>query len=391
MNSKRFILIGLVFLVVITSITTFIFSQGIYNLGGIIPGIYSAEELAFFKKFIASKDLIKAQYYKEVEDSLIYDGAFRGMAQSLGDPYSAYLGKSENETLLNEMAGQYEGIGVYVFSDPRDNLITVQSVIKDTPASYADIRALDKIIAINGEDYSGDNINAAVEKMKGEAGEKIAITILRDNEKIEKKIAKEEIVLEHLEYENKEGIGYIKIIEFDENSSGDFTKAYDELLSQNIKALIIDLRDNGGGLYDKTIEIAKRIIPEGLIVYTENKNGEQEKVYSDSQGIKIPLAVLVNNLSASASEVLAGAVKDRGIGTIVGERTFGKGLVQGWYRMEDSTALKVTIAKYFTPNGVCIEGKGIEPDIVIKNTPPSVDKQLNKAIDVLKNKLKEIE
>jgi carboxyl-terminal processing protease len=379
------------FLVVITSVTTLLFSHGVYGLGGIIPGIYSADEIAFFKKFIASKDLIKSQYYKEIDDNLIYDGAFHGMAQSLGDPYSSYLEKSENETLSNEMVGQYDGIGVYVSIDPKDNLITVVSVIKDTPASQADIRILDKIIAINGEDYTGDNINAAVEKMKGEVGEEITITVLRNSEKLEKKITKKEIVLKHLEYENKDGIGYIKILSFDENSSSDFTKAYDELASQNIKGLIIDLRDNGGGIYDETIKIAKRIIPTGLIVYTEDKNGKQEKVYSEGEGIKIPLAVLVNNSSASASEVLSGAIKDRGIGTLIGEKTFGKGLVQGWYKMTDGTALKVTVAKYFTPNGVCIEGKGIEPDIIIKNTSSSVDKQLNKAIEVLKNKLKEIE
>ena len=385
MNNKGFAFLGLIFLVVITSITTLLFSQVIYDVWGITLGGYTREEIAFFNKFVASKDLIKETYYKDVEDDVLYDGAFYGMASALGDPYTSYLGKDVDDLLSAELDGEYVGIGIYVTSD-ENNVIYITEVIEGGPADKAGLLADDKILAVDGVEYTGEDLTEAVEKIKANPGVEKKLQILRNDEKIEKTIKTEKVIIEHVKSKKIEDIGYIQIESFDKKSASQFNKAYDELLNQNIKALIIDLRGNSGGIYDDVIEIAKRIVPQGLIVYTEDKNGKKDEIYAEGEGIKVPLAVLIDGGSASASEVLAGAVKDRGCGILVGQNTFGKGLVQAWYKMTDGTSIKVTISKYFTPNGECIEGKGIAPDVEVKNNGTQ-DKQLAKAIELLKKEI----
>jgi len=382
--NRRYAFLGLIFLVIITVIATAM-SCGYLN---ILPELrlsgFTKEDWEFFTKFLAYKEVLNESYYEEIDNQKIYDGALHGMAEAVGDKYTEYLGKDENQTLTEEIESHYEGLGIYVSVDLYDNNITIVGLVPESPAEKYDLKVLDKIIKVNGQSYNGDELEKAVDQMKGPAGDTVELTILRDGEEITKKVVREEVSIKSVNYENKSGVGYIEILKFDNNTAELFDEAYNNLIKENISGLIIDLRDNGGGVYDEVIEIAQKIIPKGLIVYTEDKEKKQEKVFSESDGINIDLVVLINGNSASASEILAGAVKDRDCGTLIGEKTYGKGLVQGVYEMSDGTAMKVTIARYYTPSGVCIDGVGIEPDILIKDEVKTTkDEQLEKALEIL--------
>lgn len=383
-NSRKYTFLGLTFLVVITSITTFLLSGiGSLFLTGSLSGM-SLSDVNFVRKLLASKELLESEYYENVTEQDLIDGAMSGMFDALGDPYTSYLPAEVSQQLMELTEGKYEGIGIYVSIDTLENAIRVISPIKDSPADKAGILPLDKIISINGVDCTGAQLDEAVALMKSPAGTTINLLIERNGEKIEKTILTEKIVIDSVYSENYDGVGYLEITTFSETTAEEFSEQYKALRSENIHGLVIDLRDNGGGIYDEAIEIAKEIVPKGLIVYTENKTGKREEEYSTSNGIDIPVVVLINENSASASEILAGALKDRGVAKLVGKKSFGKGVVQGWYSIGDGTSVKLTIAKYFTPSGVCIEGVGIAPDYDVEFGSYKNDLQLAKALELLK-------
>lgn len=385
MKNKRITLIGLIFLVVITSITTLLLS-GISNiwLTGSVYG-YTADEMKFINKLMASKKLLSENFYGDVTDEKIYDGAMSGMFAALNDPYTSYLDNKQNKELMEVTEGKYEGIGVVISASVKEKSdVTIIGIVKESPAEKAELMLNDKIIAINGEECSNLSLTQVAEKLKVKAGTTIALSIDRNGEKIEKSITTEAIVFKSVYSENMNGIGYIQISSFDENTGSEFIEAYNKLREEDITGLIVDVRDNGGGVYDEVIKIAKVLVPKGLIVYTEDKDGNKKADNSEGEGIDIPLVLLVNEESASASEILAGAIKDRKCGTLVGKKTYGKGVVQGWYMIGDGTSIKITIAKYFTPSGVCIQDVGIEPDIEVENTSSYKDLQLERAIKLLK-------
>lgn len=382
-NNRTSIFIGMIFLVIVTNFSALVFSGfGNFILTGTISG-YSSEDLAFIKKIMTSKDVLKEKFYEDISDEELYDGAMTGMFAAVGDPYTEYLPEEES-TALEEMAtGKYEGVGIMVtISDT--SLPKILYTLPNSPAEKAGIKSGDIIVSINGESCEGMELTKAVELMKVKAGSELKFVIKRDEKNININLVTEEIVMASVYSENMDGVGYIQIASFDEATSSEFEKAYSELRSENVKGLIIDLRDNGGGIYEEAVKIAKIIIPKGLIVYTEDKNGVRQEEKSIGEGIDIPLVVLINENSASASEILAGAVKDRGCGTLVGKTTYGKGVVQGWFIIGDGTSIKLTIAKYFTPNGICIEGTGVAPDIEVEEGKYSTDLQLKKAKDILK-------
>lgn len=385
MKNKQITLIGLIFLVVITSITTLLLS-GSSNilLMGMVNG-YTADEMKFINKLMESKKLLSENFYGEISDEKIYDGAMSGMFEALGDPYTSYLDNKQNQELMEITEGKYEGIGVVISTSLVEKTdITIVGIVKDSPAEKSGLMLNDKIVKINGEDCSNFSLNEVAEKMKVKAGTNIALSINRDGKLIEKNVMTEEIVFKSVYSENIDGIGYIQIASFDEHTSDEFMEAYNKLRAENVTGLIVDVRDNGGGIYDEVIKIAKVLVPKGLIVYTEDKDGNRKSDNSDGDGLDIPLVLLVNEESASASEILAGAVKDRECGTLVGKKTFGKGVVQGWYMIGDGTSIKITIAKYFTPSGVCIQDIGIEPDVEVENNSVYKDLQLEKALELLK-------
>ncbi len=385
MKNKRITLIGLIFLVVITSITTLLLS-GISNiwLTGSVYG-YTADEMKFINKLMASKKLLSENFYGDVTDEKIYDGAMSGMFAALNDPYTSYLDNKQNKELMEVTEGKYEGIGVVISASVKEKSdVTIIGIVKESPAEKAELMLNDKIIAINGEECSNLSLTQVAEKLKVKAGTTIALSIDRNGEKIEKSITTEAIVFKSVYSENMNGIGYIQIASFDDHTGSEFIDAYNKLREENVTGLIVDVRDNGGGVYDEVIKIAKVLVPKGLIVYTEDKDGNKKADNSEGEGIDIPLVLLVNEESASASEILAGAIKDRGCGTLVGKKTYGKGVVQGWYMIGDGTSIKITVAKYFTPSGVCIQDVGIEPDIEVENTSAYKDLQLERAIKLLK-------
>lgn len=379
--------IGLIFLVITTSVTTLL-GAGILLTGGNVFSITSTEDISFIGKILATKHIMQQEGYTDVKSEDILDGALKGMASAVGDKYTEYLSGDENEELEIELGKEYAGIGIYIMLNPYNNEITVVSVIKDSPAEKAGIEKLDKILEINGQRMKPEDFTRAADLLKGEVGTEVKL-LIESNDGATKNITlkRENIVIKSVNYEKKNEFGYIEINSFGTDTADEFDKAYAELSNQGVKGLIIDLRDNGGGIYDEVIHIANRILPKGsLIVYTEDKNANQEKEYSNNGDITMPVVVLINENSASASEILAGAIRDNKRGTLVGQNTYGKGLVQGLYSLKDGSSIKVTIAKYFTPSGICIEGVGIKPDIEIKQKYGEEDRQLNRAIEILKTK-----
>lgn len=355
-----------------------------------------------FSKMNYVKDEVNKYYVDKgtISQDKMVDGAIKGMVSSIGDPYTAYLDKGEYDALKQQTRGYYDGLGMYLAN--KDGKIMVASCIEDSPALKAGIKTGDIISKINGSAVSYGNINSAIANMKGKEGEKVTLTIEREGEPAKDySIKKAKIVIKSVKYDIlPNSIGYIRITLFDENTAGLFDNALNVLLNKGIKGLVIDLRDNPGGLVTAVTKVADRLIGEGTIVYTIDQNEKKEVYKSDAKKLDLPLALIVNGGSASASEILSGAVRDTNSGVIVGTKTFGKGLVQSIIDLKDQTALKVTIARYYTPSGECIQGKGITPAVVIdmpeeqrrkfvNNTLSySEDSQLKKAQEVLNTKIK---
>lgn len=354
-----------------------------------------------YSKVSYVEDIIRENYLREVDESTLLDGQLKGLVQSLNDPYSQYLTVDEYKSLAEQTSGTYGGIGVIV-SPGEDNFITVVSPIEDTPGERAGLKTGDKILSVDGVDYTAENMDAAVRVMKGEPNTKVTITIMRRdkdgvNETLDIEITREIIRLVTVKSSILDDqLGYIKITSFDEITYEDFKADLKELEKRGVEGLIIDLRNNPGGLLNICADIADELLGEGDIVYTETKDGQREYLKSDKAHTDLPLVILINGGSASASEILAGAVKDHNRGELIGTTTFGKGVVQRIRPFEDGSGIKLTISEYFTPNGINIHGIGIEPDIVVE-LPDDIevigvenidgDTQLQKAMEVLYSKI----
>jgi len=409
MNKKTGLIIGIIMIVLATSILTFSISAVVFLGKGFLEPRYEIQfdqgsvSYESIKKFNQARKILKESYYEDVDENVLLEGAIAGMAASLGDPYTVYYTKEQMEKILEipkKSEETYVGIGVSIITD-EDGIITVVEPFEGSPAYEAGIKQGDKIIKVDDEDVTTiKDENTIISMIKGPENTKVKITVYRpsegrsiDFEIIRKKITVQLNIKSALLEEN---IGYIRIISFmDDKIDKEFEEHLNKLLASNIKGLIIDLRDNPGGYYSKVLKIADRLLPEGLIVYTEDRNKNVEKQYSDKKELGLPMAVLINGNSASASEILAGAIKDHKKGILVGEKTFGKGLVQNLIPLDDGSGIKVTVSRYFTPSGVCIHGTGIEPDVTVemdekyKNTPISQvpkeeDTQLKRAIESLR-------
>lgn len=344
------------------------------------------------------RQLIDRYYIDDVDESVIEEGIYKGMLEALNDPYSMYFNEEEFKMFTTDSDASFGGIGVTVMANTEDNTILVVSVTEGSPSEKAGILPGDKIIKAEGTDVEGNNLDKAVSIMRGELGTNVTVTIYRETTKetLDFTMERELIEIPTVEYKMLDNqIGYIQLTSFDGVSYTQFKNAYDTLTQAGQKALIVDLRFNGGGRLDIAEDIADLLIPEGPIVYLEDKTNAEGKVVnsvSDANCVQVPLVMLVNGYSASASEVLTGAVKDYKVGTVVGTTTFGKGIVQTVIPISDGTGVKITTGKYYTPSGVCIHGTGIEPDYKIempeelKNTvgvPYEQDVQLQKAVEVL--------
>lgn len=348
--------------------------------------------IASFRKIIDQK------FLGEIDEQKIVNETIKGYIKGLNDPYTEYMTKEEMEEFSQDVMGNFTGIGIYLTKDVEKNAVIVISPIKDTPAHKAGILPGDIITKIDGVSYTGEQLTEASNKIKGEIGTSVKLEILRDGKIIEFEVTREHIKINHVEskvFENN--IGYIEFNSFDEGCSDEFKQKLEELKEKNITSLIIDIRNNGGGLVAEALKIADFIVEKEatLLITTDKKEKEEVTKAKIDPIINIPIVLLTNSSSASASEILAGALKDNNKATIVGEKTYGKGVIQELLTLTDGSGLKITTNEYFTPNRNKINKVGIIPDVEVKLDEKvqgqlvigeKDDTQLQKAIEILKQK-----
>lgn len=346
------------------------------------------------------EQMINETYYgDEVTADQLQDGLYKGMVEALEDPYSEYYTKEELEEVLNSNEGVSYGIGAYISLDQELSLPVIAGVMEDSPAQAAGLLNGDVIYKVDDTYTQGMSLSKVVSLVKGREGTVVHLTMYREGEAdylefdVERGKLIETATVDYGMVEDTDHIAYLRITEFDEITVDQYTEAMAELNAKGMKALILDLRNNPGGDLNTVVEISRKLLPAGMIVYTEDKAGTRKEYTCDGENeFSLPLVVLINEYSASASEILAGAVQDYNKGTLIGTTTYGKGIVQRIQHMEDGTALKLTVSAYFTPNGRNIHGVGIEPDIEVEldyeqYAEDGTDNQLDKAIEVLEGKI----
>ena len=370
--------------------------KGAVSASGDSQEAVSVANPATMQKMGVLEEMIDEYYLEDAQESALEQGVYKGMIEALQDPYSTYYSQEELEELQNKTQGIYYGIGARVGIDADTQLPRIASVIEGTPAQEAGLMAGDLLYEVDGTCVQGMDLNSAVALVKGDEGTIVHLTVIREGETdyLEFDVERRKLENETVTYEMMEdGIGYIQIQEFDDVTVDQFSEALDDCRREGMQGLILDLRGNPGGNLSTVCEIARMMLPEGLIVYTEEKNGDREEYTCDgSRQLTEPLVVLVDSNSASASEILAGAVKDYGIGTLVGTTTFGKGIVQRIMKLSDGSAVKLTVSKYYTPKGNNIHEIGISPDVEVPFEAEAyledgTDNQLDKAVEVLKEKM----
>lgn len=403
MKNKKWYVVIVILVLLVSNAATFVFANGLSIALGdkVIVQTEDSKTADYITKLLYLKNEIETSYYKDIDESALLDGAIGGMFQAVGDPYTAYYNKDQFKSYMEQVEGTYVGIGVVVSMDD-DKTVVVVSSIDGSPGQKAGLISGDKILKVDGKELTGLSLEEIVSKIKGEAGTSVTLSIERNNsnELIEKKITRQEIVMKSVTSEVLEGnIGYLTITQFESYTSDEFKTNLESLLSKNIKGLIVDVRDNPGGMMDTVVEIVDQLMGESVIVYTQDKDGHKEYMKSDGKTkLDLPMVVLINKGSASASEIFAGSLQDTKSATIVGATSFGKGIVQRMSDAGDGTGYKITVSQYFTPNGRNIHGKGIVPDIKVDmqeglrykaDFELKDDVQLNKAIEVMKEKIGE--
>ncbi len=347
-------------------------------------------------KLEALEEMIEETYLysDEIDKDALRESLIKGYVEGLGDPYTVYYDEEETKSLLESTSGEFGGIGVGISQNQETGVITFTTVYEGSPGEAAGLKDGDILYKVDGEDITSQDLDLdqIVSRIRGEKGTTVEITILRgdDLKEYTYTVTRDIIEVETVYYEMKEDqIGYIAVSGFEKVTSHQFEEALEDLKSQGMKSLVIDLRNNPGGNLSTVCEMLDLILPKGTIVYTEDKYGNRDTYSSDEEHkLEIPMAVLINGNSASASEIFAGAIQDYGVGTLVGTTSYGKGIVQNLYQITDGTCLKVTTSEYFTPNGRNIHGIGIEPDIKVEyiydEEHPEADNQLEAALECLK-------
>lgn len=347
------------------------------------------------KKVSELKELIDQNYMGDVDEKQLEEGIYKGFISGLDDPYSVYYDEEETKSLYETTEGEYQGIGAVLSQNMNTGIITLVQIYDDSPAMKAGLKDNDILYKVNGKEVTGVELTEVVSHIKGEKGTTVEMTVLRgaDNEEVTVTATRDTVEAQTVKYRMMDGqIGYVSVSEFDSVTYDQYQKALKDLEGQGMKGLVVDLRNNPGGNLNTVCDMLDLMLPKGLIVYTEDKDGNRQEASSDDENqFTLPLAVLVNGNSASASEIYAGAIQDYGIGDIVGTQTYGKGVVQQIFDLKDDTCVKLTIAKYFTPKGRSINGKGITPDVEVEyeadENNPEADNQLDKAVETIKNKL----
>lgn len=340
------------------------------------------------------EQLIEQNYYEDIEQEDLVTGLYKGLFAGLGDPYSTYYTPEEYEDMMISTNANYYGIGAGLQQDVRTMIVTVTFVYEGSPAESAGLKPGDEIVKVGDIEGTSMELSELVTHIRGEEGTSIHLEILRDGNVLEFDVERAKVEIPTVEYEMlNDNVGWIQVLEFAENTPEKFEVAIHDLTGQGMTRMIVDLRNNGGGLVLACQKMLDVILPEGVVVYTEDKNGKRFNYTSDAEhSMDIPIVVLVNENTASASEIFAGAVRDFDYGTIVGTTTFGKGIVQTIQKLPDGSAVKMTTAKYYTPNGDNIHGTGITPDVEAEyeyqgneegEYDPMMDSQVLKALEVL--------
>ena len=342
--------------------------------------------------------VIDYYYLYDYDKDEMVDAIYKAVMSSLGDPYTVYYTADEFNAFMESSSGSYCGIGVVVQQNMQTGLVTAVRPYEDCPGYEAGIRPGDLILAVDGTEITGMDLNTAVALIKGEEGTSVTITLQRDEEVFDVEVTRRQIDVKTVNYRMMDdNIGYIQIEEFDEVTSDQFSQALDSLIEQGMEALVIDIRNNPGGVLDTVVAMLDELLPEGTIVSVKDRNGTAQEYTSDADTkLTVPLTVLINGNSASASEIFAGAIKDYGVGTLVGTTTYGKGIVQTAFSLSDGTGVKITIEDYYLPSGKSIHKVGVDPDVEIDlpdelktyvTIPEDEDVQLQKAIEILKEQL----
>lgn len=348
-------------------------------------------------KICQIEEMLDTYYVEDYDKELAEELMYTGLVAGVGDPYTYYLSADSLAEQVEKNSGHFVGIGVEIYAGD-DGYIVVSSVTPGGPAEAAGILAEDKITEVDGESITGKTAADVSALVKGEEGTDVTLTIFREStgEVLEKTVTRQDIQVQTVSWRMMDdNIGYISITNFRENTYNQFKEALDTLEAEGMEKLVLDLRNNTGGLVKSAHEIGEELLPEGIMVYTMDKEGNREDTLCDDVYNDVPMVVLVNGNSASAAEILAGAIQDTGRGELIGTTTFGKGLVQRLFTLPDGSGLNVTIQKYYTPNGTSIHGVGITPDYEVElpeeyaqqtNIPAEADTQLQKAVEALSEK-----
>jgi len=397
LNKKKWIISGISILLVTNMLSGYIGSTKLVSLPN--GQIVTRKEVGEFQKIFQIKDQLHKYYaLGEVKDEVLADGAVKGMTASLEDPYTTFMNKKDYDSFSSTMQGTYSGVGIVV--EAKEDKILVVSTFDGSPAKNAGILPNDQIVKVEGTAVSGKNLDAAVTLIKGKDGTDVTVSFYRDGKgEFDVKLKRQKITTPNIKAQVLDNnIGYIQMNMFDANTGKEFGSKLAELKAKNIKGLVLDLRQNGGGYLDQCVEVTSNFVKKGdTVVYTIDKNNKREvekSIGGIAYGMK--LVVLVDGNTASASEVFSGAIRDYKVGTIVGTKTFGKGIVQTTLPDRiDGSALKVTTSKYYSPSGININKLGITPDTIIEDVDAvknkgdiNKDKQLQKAIEIMKDKIK---
>ncbi|WP_289130344.1 S41 family peptidase [uncultured Megamonas sp.] len=380
MNKILKTIIAVLLIAIISSISTL--GLIYYALG------FNEQGFSNLMRFITAYRFIETKYVNDTDDVKLIDGAIDGMVKSLNDPHSNYLSPKMYKTLMEQTEGSFAGIGVVMGMD-NEQKIHIVGIMENSPGQKAGLQEGDEILAVDGVPVTQMAFDEVAAHVRGQAGTDVVLTIMRDNANQDITITRDNIKLKTVGHKMLDNnIGYIQIVSFSEDTANEFNEAYNDLKNQGMKALVLDLRNNPGGLLTTCVEIAKKLVPKGEIVSIVDKQGNKETYSSSLEAPEYPLAVLINKNSASASEILSGAIQDTKAGTIIGNTSYGKGSVQTILPMFEDDAVKLTIAKYYTPSGRSIDGTGITPDIEINlDENATLDTQLDKALEVLKAQL----
>ena len=347
------------------------------------------------EKIAELKKLIDKNYLHDVDEEELQEGIYKGYISGLDDPYSVYYDEEETKSFYETTEGEYDGIGAVLSQNMDTGIITLVQIYDDSPAMKAGLQDEDILYKVDKEEVTGEDLTEVVYHIKGEKGTTVDITVLRgeENEEVTVTVTRDTIQAQTVEYRMLEdNLGYIAVSEFDSVTYDQYQQALEDLQNQGMQGLIVDLRNNPGGNLSTVCDMLDLMLPEGLIVYTEDKDGNRQEMTSDDEHqFNLPMTVLMNGNSASASEIYAGAIQDYGLGKIVGTQSYGKGVVQQIFDLKDGTCVKLTIAEYFTPNGRNINGEGITPDVEVEyekdENNPDADNQLEKAMEILKSEL----